>query len=747
MDKTSRFSYSWYYVISIIWLLVIAYQWLSFTDEVWYEETSKLVTFTLLTVAVIEALPFKGLYKWILKFIGVIAIHRWVLVKYGVYQPYGPVFPDQVQQFTSNLVPYVWFAVAAWALFELALRVVTGRYTILFFAGLNIIAFGILDSFTPYRLWVETAWTVFAGMAWLVCSHFRRFQLRHPQGFRHVRRHPLKIGLNIAVIFACVLLIGVSMPAVSPILTDPYSLWESWKETGSGQASSDKSDGTLSETVRSSSGYSRDDSELGGGFNYDSTPVMSVTSTQRAYWRGETREFYTGEGWISTERSRQFNRVGEQEDLFNQGSTALPSVTITQNITMLSSRKYPVMFGAYAIKNIQITDQSAAGFVPNLLWNQKDAELKWDGYRSNARGSDKYPQSYSVTSEVPVIPVSKLEQQSYTDLFGADGPDMKAYLQLPANYPQRVTTLAEEITASGATPYAKMELLRNYLQLNYGYTNTPDESKRVSKDFVEGFLFDVKEGYCDYFSTAMVTMARSVGMPARWVKGYAPGQIADTNLMERTASQGVKPEAATYTVTNSDAHSWAEIYFGEEYGWITFEATPGFVAPVVAEEQEEEPAVEEQPEVEEEESKPAPEPQIEKETTNYTWMVWGAVGVIVVWAAYMLWKYRTALYFTVLRLRRGRELTPGEKVIAESRSWIGLMKRRGYKRLEHETLRETVVRWQQDEPEIAGQLGLLLQQFEKARYSPLEVADEEWRRTQLLTRQLRRLIKNKQVKR
>jgi hypothetical protein len=74
------------------------------------------------------------------------------------------------------------------------------------------------------------------------------------------------------------------------------------------------------------------------------------------------------------------------------------------------------------------------------------------------------------------------------------------------------------------------------------------------------FLFELQEGYCDYFSTAMVVMARAAGLPARLVIGYASGAY--------------DPAAGRFVVTEAEAHAWVEIYFPEQ-GWIEFEPTSG----------------------------------------------------------------------------------------------------------------------------------------------------------------------------
>ncbi|WP_162866228.1 transglutaminase-like domain-containing protein, partial [Klebsiella pneumoniae] len=69
----------------------------------------------------------------------------------------------------------------------------------------------------------------------------------------------------------------------------------------------------------------------------------------------------------------------------------------------------------------------------------------------------------------------------------------------------------------------------------------PNLSLKQSADFVDSFLFEIQEGYCDYFSTALVMMARSLDIPARWVKGYAPGQAAFGEDMALSQATGNTP--------------------------------------------------------------------------------------------------------------------------------------------------------------------------------------------------------------
>jgi hypothetical protein len=92
--------------------------------------------------------------------------------------------------------------------------------------------------------------------------------------------------------------------------------------------------------------------------------------------------------------------------------------------------------------------------------------------------------------------------------------------------------------------------------------------KASGRDPVADFLFNVKAGHCEYFSTAMAVMLRTRGIAARVVNGFLPGEYNEA--------------AGAYTVRQSDAHSWVEVYFPETRSWVTFDPTPsaGRVEPV-----------------------------------------------------------------------------------------------------------------------------------------------------------------------
>ena len=132
------------------------------------------------------------------------------------------------------------------------------------------------------------------------------------------------------------------------------------------------------------------------------------------------------------------------------------------------------------------------------------------------------------------------------------GKEQAPYLDLPVTLPADVRALAGELRLD--TPYATAQSIRGYLRTSYSYSLTP---ATTDQDFVSSFLFDIKEGYCTSFASAMTVLARACGIPARYVEGYA--------VEHGRAVAGT-------TVTDIDRHAWSELYF-PGVGWLTFDAT------------------------------------------------------------------------------------------------------------------------------------------------------------------------------
>lgn len=134
------------------------------------------------------------------------------------------------------------------------------------------------------------------------------------------------------------------------------------------------------------------------------------------------------------------------------------------------------------------------------------------------------------------------------------------YCNVPGNMPLRVKRLSEEITKNYSTDYEKCKAIERYLQ-NLTYTLTPKILKDTD-DAVDSLLFGTKEGYCTHFATAFAMMARTIGIPTRYLQGFY-------------VKESSKNESNVYIVKDLDAHAWPEAYI-EGIGWIAFEPTPSY---------------------------------------------------------------------------------------------------------------------------------------------------------------------------
>ncbi len=140
-------------------------------------------------------------------------------------------------------------------------------------------------------------------------------------------------------------------------------------------------------------------------------------------------------------------------------------------------------------------------------------------------------------------------------------PGAEAYLQLPP-IDLRISQLAEQITASVPSNYEKAIAIEQYLQAHFGYTL--DLGRIRPQDPLAYFLFERKEGHCEYFASSMAVMLRTIGIPSRIVNGFRGGEFNDLT--------------GQYVVRASNAHSWVEAYF-PGFGWISFDPTPASSLP------------------------------------------------------------------------------------------------------------------------------------------------------------------------
>lgn len=694
--------------------------WMQKEEGVWLPETVVIVKLALLFTIVTE---IWSRIPWMLRRLLQTAF---LLSATGYITGYTPVWRELprlrdaillIQDNFSQLEPFVWFAFSAWLITLFAIKIMKVKRLAAGALILSVIAFAVRDSFGSLDLRGEVAVIIFCGLLLSILCHFAEMKKSNPEGWPAISRYAPYITLPAAVCLMLVVFLGMKAPNVQPVLTDPYTLWNNLQGNRS-FLSAGGNNSIFALGGGGVSGYGRDDSSLGGQLALNQTPVMSVVSPQRSYWRGETRSRYTGDGWAISEVEREapLSAVSAKLSLAQDPELApirLKTVEVTQTVTMAElGKEFPVLFGAYTIDRVRsVTNEGAAANFSPLQWSPQLSELRWTGDSQRV-----YPVSYTLTSKVPVVEEAELRKLPAA-LPSTAG--LEEYLRLPDTLPPRVRELALQITQPGLNMYDKVKRLEQYLANTYPYTTAPNLNAGQSKDFVDRFLFEVKEGYCDYFSTAMAVMVRSIGIPSRWVKGFAPG--------EATAD-------GEYLVRNSDAHSWVEVYF-PGYGWLPFEPTSGFSLPFSGAEAggaaEQSPEASPEPESSSPPDLPASAEPVTAAPANKSrpgFAGWSAGAAAAMVLLGFMWMFRGRIAL-LQRIWPTRELNTNRRALLEFERFLREAKRTGYSRKEHETVREAVQRWCN-----AGNAGsgaeqkdveALLLLFEKAKYSDLPITEEE----------------------
>ena len=299
-------------------------------------------------------------------------------------------------------------------------------------------------------------------------------------------------------------------------------------------------------------GIDDDDSQLGGAFARDDTVVYEIIADKPQYWRVEHKVDYDSKGWVS---SNNINTIDMYPDELTGDIQVGPidndTVAIIESKTdnTFVIQPYTTYGMSYDVDNVSLKMDSETHRLSTYVSDEKIALEQYE------IGFSEPEYSYTTLKE----PLDS--EEDFSDLIGN-------YYDLPTTVPNRVFDLAWEITNDYESVYDKAKAVERYFKSSGFRYETEDVAiPAEGQDYVDQFLFETKAGYCDNFSTSMVVMMRSIGIPARWVKGYAEGRdIGNTEDGKNI-----------YEITNNDAHSWVEVYV-PNVGWMPFEPTIGFNA-------------------------------------------------------------------------------------------------------------------------------------------------------------------------
>ena len=134
-------------------------------------------------------------------------------------------------------------------------------------------------------------------------------------------------------------------------------------------------------------------------------------------------------------------------------------------------------------------------------------------------------------------------------------------LALPPGRDPRTRELARHWRAeAGDDDVAIVQRALDWIRAEFGYTL---EVPLPARDAADQFLFELRQGYCEQFSSSFAILMRAAGVPARVVIGYAGGYR--------------NPFADYWIVRRMDAHAWVEVWL-EGRGWTRVDPTAA-VAP------------------------------------------------------------------------------------------------------------------------------------------------------------------------
>jgi transglutaminase-like putative cysteine protease len=282
------------------------------------------------------------------------------------------------------------------------------------------------------------------------------------------------------------------------------------------------------------------------------TEVLRVRASRPDYWRAGTFDVWDGRHWVtSVPGGRMIPRTdpsGEVQYL-STGSRGLG------RRTQRLEQTFRVVAGTH--------DRLYAAATPTAIETPGlDLAVQPDGTLLSM-----FPLGpgtrWTVTSTRPAVTPADLRAigtvtapEPVDGVLPSFGPTAFA-TQVPDEVPDRVRDLAQDITAGATTTYDQVVAIEAWLADNIEYTTLPPVPP-PGADAVDQTLFVDRVGSCDQIASAFVILARAVSIPARLAVGFTAERF-----------DAVQNE---YVSLASNAHAWAEVWFGD-VGWVGFDPT------------------------------------------------------------------------------------------------------------------------------------------------------------------------------
>lgn len=283
-------------------------------------------------------------------------------------------------------------------------------------------------------------------------------------------------------------------------------------------------------------GKLRSDPTIAMRIEYDGLPE-DPPPRLALYLRGTAFDNYDGRAWSRT----QVRRVPALRDGAAYVIRRRP-VASDRHLTIdLEPIDPPVLFLPPDALALDLASRGEHGLAGSpLLFSGPEGEYK---YRTRDDRGVRYEVWTPTTAPAPVVAL--------------DAIDRRRYLTLPPELPGRIAELARSWVGTETQPAAQARLIEARLRTDYAYDLASPSG--AAPNPLDHFLFESKRGHCEFYSTAMAVLLRTLSVPTRNVTGFIGGTF---NRFGRF-----------YAVRQGDAHSWVEVYI-EGKGWTRFDPTP-----------------------------------------------------------------------------------------------------------------------------------------------------------------------------
>lgn len=288
--------------------------------------------------------------------------------------------------------------------------------------------------------------------------------------------------------------------------------------------------------------------------------VLTYTSSNGPqYLEGFTYNQFDGHTWTSNIDATSGQMYGPnetlQQDIPQTGYTQV-NTAVTMTHPPQEAKNYifaPAQPTMFDVATVVYSDNTAAA------WTQASPLVTSEEYHVTSEVPPADPKVYA-NIPLPLNDTAAWNQDPNNGMLTA------AYLRVPNDLSPKVRQTLNSWTNGITDTYGVLKALEAHLSDQNSFTYSVDNPPvPVNVDAVD-WILTTHKGYCTYYASAMSIMARMLGIPTRIVSGFSQGHYDRQHKV--------------WVVNGDDAHSWVQAYL-PNFGWISFDPTPGFAPTII----------------------------------------------------------------------------------------------------------------------------------------------------------------------